>query len=50
VRKNLDLNELKEQIIVKGIFNPLTVTSFKDTNGVEKYKQRRFIYFSERLK
>ena len=37
VRRDFDLDELKEQIRAKGVLNPLTVIPFKD-NGTEKYK------------
>ena len=37
VRRDFDLDELKEQIIAKGVLNPLTVIPFKE-DGVEKYK------------
>lgn len=38
VRRDFDLDELKEQIKAKGVLNPLTVIAFKDANGEEKYK------------
>lgn len=38
VRRDFDLEELKEQIKAKGVLNPLTVIAFKDENGEEKYK------------
>lgn len=37
VRRDFDLDELKEQIKANGVLNPLTVIPFKE-NGVEKYK------------
>ncbi|HBG40230.1 MAG TPA: chromosome partitioning protein ParB [Porphyromonadaceae bacterium] len=37
VRRDFDLDELKEQIKAKGVLNPLTVVPFKE-DGVEKYK------------
>ena len=46
VRRDFDLDELKEQIKAKGVLNPLTVIAFKDENGDEKYRlvdgERRF--------
>nr|DAF67695.1 MAG TPA: chromosome partitioning protein [Caudoviricetes sp.] len=38
VRIDFDLEELKNQIIVAGVLNPITVIPFKDESGVEKYK------------
>ena len=38
VRKDFDLDELKEQIKAKGVLNPITVIPFKDENGEEHYK------------
>lgn len=38
VRRDFDLNELKEQIKDKGVMNPITVIPFRDEDGVEKYK------------
>lgn len=38
VRREFDLEELKEQIKDKGVLNPVTVIPFRDTDGVEKYK------------
>lgn len=38
VRRDFDLDELKEQIKAKGVLNPLTVIAFKDENGDEKYR------------
>ena len=38
VRRDFDLNELKEQIKAKGVLNPITVIPFKDENGKELYK------------
>lgn len=37
VRRDFDLEELKEQIKAKGVLNPVTVIPFKE-NGVERYK------------
>lgn len=37
VRRDFDLEELKEQIKAKGVLNPITVIPFKDGN-VERYK------------
>lgn len=37
VRRDFDLDELKEQIKAKGVLNPITVIPFKDGN-VERYK------------
>lgn len=38
VRRDFDLDELKEQIKEKGVLNPVTVIAFKDEDGVERYK------------
>jgi ParB family chromosome partitioning protein len=38
VRRDFDLDELKEQIKEKGVLNPITVIAYKDENGVERYK------------
>lgn len=38
VRRDFDLNELKEQIKSKGVLNPITVIPFKDESGRERYK------------
>lgn len=38
VRRDFDLDELKDQIIAKGVLNPISVIPFKDEDGVEKYK------------
>lgn len=38
VRRDFDLDELKDQIIAKGVLNPISVIPFKDDDGVEKYK------------
>lgn len=38
VRRDFDLEELKEQIKANGVLNPLTVIPFKDEDGVERYK------------
>ena len=47
VRRDFDLDELKEQIKAKGVLNPLTVIAFKDDEGNEKYKwvdgERRYL-------
>ena len=47
VRRDFDLDELKEQIKAKGVLNPLTVIAFKDDEGNEKYKlvdgERRYM-------
>lgn len=37
VRRDFDLEELKEQIKAKGVLNPVTVIPYKE-DGVEKYK------------
>lgn len=37
VRRDFDLDELKEQIKAKGVLNPVTVIPFKDEDGEEKY-------------
>lgn len=37
VRRDFDLEELKEQIKAKGVLNPITVIPFKE-DGIEKYK------------
>lgn len=37
VRRDFDLDELKEQIKAKGVLNPVTVIPFKE-DGVERYK------------
>lgn len=37
-RKEFALDELKGQIRLQGVLNPLTVIPFKDENGVEKYR------------
>lgn len=37
VRRDFDLEELKEQIKAKGVLNPVTVIPFKE-NGLERYK------------
>lgn len=37
VRRDFDLEELKDQIVAKGVLNPITVIPFKE-DGVEKYK------------
>lgn len=46
VRRDFDLDELKEQIKAKGVLNPITVKPFKNENGEEKYElidgERRF--------
>lgn len=38
VRRDFDLDELKEQIKEKGVLNPVTVIAYKNENGVELYK------------
>lgn len=38
VRRDFDLEELKEQIKSKGVLNPITVIAYKDENGMELYK------------
>lgn len=38
VRRDFDLEELKEQIKAKGVLNPITVIPFKDDAGEERYK------------
>lgn len=38
VRRDFNIEELKEQIKAKGVLNPITVIPFKDENGVEKYR------------
>lgn len=38
VRRDFDIEELKEQIKAKGVLNPITVIPFKDENGAEKYR------------
>lgn len=38
VRRDFDLDELKEQIKAKGVLNPITVKPFKDEDGNEKYE------------
>jgi ParB family chromosome partitioning protein len=38
VRRDFDLEELKEQIKAKGVLNPITVKPFKDESGAEKYE------------
>lgn len=38
VRRDFDLDELKEQIKSKGVLNPVTIISFKDEDSVERYK------------
>ena len=46
VRRDFDLEELKEQIKAKGVLNPITVKPVKDDAGNEKYElvdgERRF--------
>lgn len=37
-RKDFALDELKEQIRMQGVLNPITVIPFKDENGDEKYR------------
>jgi ParB family chromosome partitioning protein len=38
VRRDFDLDELKEQIKAKGVLNPISVIKFKADDGTEKYK------------
>lgn len=38
VRRDFDLDELKEQIKEKGVLNPVTVIAYKNEKGVELYK------------
>ena len=38
VRRDFDLDELKEQIKSKGVLNPISVIPYKDKDGNEKYK------------
>lgn len=38
VRRDFDLDELKEQIKAKGVLNAITVIAFKDKDGLERYK------------
>ncbi len=38
VRRDFDLDELKEQIKAKGVLNPITVIAYKDDSGNERYK------------
>lgn len=38
VRRDFAIDELKEQIKVQGVLNPITVVPFKDENGDEKYR------------
>lgn len=38
VRRDFDLDELKEQIKAKGVLNAITVIPFKDEQGIERYK------------
>lgn len=38
VRKEFALDELKEQIKLQGVLNPITVVPFKDEDGNEKYR------------
>lgn len=35
VRRDFDLDELKEQIKAKGVLNPITVIAFKDESGTK---------------
>lgn len=37
VRRDFDLDELKEQIKAKGVLNAITVIAFKDKDGLERY-------------
>lgn len=38
VRRDFAVDELKEQIKLQGVLNPITVVPFKDENGNEKYR------------
>lgn len=38
VRRDFDIDELKEQIKAQGVLNPITVVPFKDEDGNEKYR------------
>ena len=38
VRRDFSIDELKEQIKLQGVLNPITVVPFKDENGDEKYR------------
>lgn len=38
VRREFDIDELKEQIKLQGVLNPITVVPFKDEEGNEKYR------------
>ncbi len=38
VRRDFDLDELKEQIKSKGVLNPITVIAYKSEEGKERYK------------
>lgn len=38
VRRDFAIDELKEQIKLQGVLNPITVVPFKDENGNEKYR------------
>lgn len=38
VRRDFDLDELKEQIKAKGVLNAITVIPFKDEDGMERYR------------
>ena len=38
VRRDFAIDELKEQIKLQGVLNPITVVPFKDENGDEKYR------------
>lgn len=47
VRRDFAIDELKEQIKLQGVLNPITVVPFKDENGDEKY---RFVDGERRLR
>ncbi len=38
VRRDFDLDDLKEQIKSKGVLNPITVIAYKSEEGKERYK------------
>lgn len=38
VRREFDIDELKEQIKLQGVLNPITVVPFKDEDGNDKYR------------
>lgn len=47
VRRDFDLDELKEQIKGKGVLNPITVIAYKDENGVERRYRATMLAISE---